>query len=338
LSCECKLNEKREKERDHSIANKQKNMKKDKYIALISKQLEGALSPKEAKELREYEKNSADNYDLPFDLDMESDFAKVNSRLNKSAKRVQMPIRRNSWMRVAAAGAILVVAGFLLRNYLAETNTTWENVTASTEIQELQLTDGTKVWLNVGSTLSYPQVFSETKRSVKLEGEAYFEVTKNAQKRFQVLTDQTRITVLGTAFNVRAEDDESTTEVAVSEGKVQVEEKQTAQKVILSVNEKAIYDHVTNKLKETNDKDLNELAWQRKKLKFTGTSLQNALSVIGKQYGVSIILENENIANCEIAGNYKIDTNIISLLKNISQATVTEKNGAYILTGGKCNE
>ncbi|MGK0363821.1 MAG: transmembrane sensor [Saprospiraceae bacterium] len=313
-------------------------MKSDKYIALISKQLEGTLSPKEAKQLREYEKNSADSYDLPFDLDMDSDFVKVSSRLNKSAKTVQMPAVRNSWMRIAAAGAILLVAGFLLRNYFAENNAAWENVTASTEIQELQLADGTKVWLNAGSTLSYPTAFSDTERSVKLEGEAYFEVTHDTKKRFQVLTEQTTVTVLGTAFNVRAEGDENTTEVAVSEGKVQVEEKQTAQKVILSVNEKALYDHVSNKLTETNDADLNELAWQRKKLKFTGTTLQNALSVIEKEYGVSVILENESIANCEVAGNYKTDTNVINLLKNISQATVTEKDGKYILTGGKCNE
>ena len=312
-------------------------MKSDKYIKLISKQLEGTLSPKEAKELRAYEKNSADNYDLPFDLDKDADFAKVSSRLNRTAKTVQMPVGRNRWMRVAAAAAILVVAGFLFRNYF-NSDTVWENVTASTEIQELQLADGTKVWLNAGSSLSYPQVFSDTERSVNLEGEAYFEVTKDTKKRFQVLTEQTTITVLGTAFNVRAESDEKTTEVAVSEGKVQVEEKQSAQKVILSVNERAVYNHVSNELKETQDTDLNDLAWQRKKLKFTGTSLQNVLSVIEKQYGVSIVLENQNIANCEIAGNYKTSTSVINLLKNISQAEITEKDGKYILTGGKCNE
>ncbi len=312
-------------------------MKSDKYIALISKQLEGTLSPKEAKELQGYEKNSADNYDLPFDLDTDSDFAKVSSRLNKSAKTVQMPARRNTWMRVAAAGAILVVAGFLLRNYFSG-DTAWENITASTEIQELQLADGTKVWLNAGSTLSYPQAFSDTERSVKLEGEAYFEVTKDTEKRFQVLTEQTTITVLGTAFNVRAEGNESKTEIAVSEGKVQVEEKQTAQKVILSINEKAVYNHVSNELIETEDTDLNELAWQRKKLKFTGTSLQNALSVIEKQYGISVVLGNENIANCQIAGSYKTGTSVINLLKSISQATVTETDGKYVLTGGRCNE
>ena len=313
-------------------------MKTDKYIALISKQIEGTLSPQEARELRAYEQNSGDNYDLPFDLDNDADFAKVSSRLNKSAKTIQMPRRRNSWMRIAAAGAILVVAGFLIRNYFSSVDTAWNNVTASTEIQELQLADGTKVWLNAGSTLSYPQAFSETERSVKLEGEAYFEVTKDTEKRFQVLTEQTTVTVLGTAFNVRAESDENKTEVAVSEGKVQVEGKETSEKVILSVNEKAVYDHASNQLTEIKDMDLNALAWQRKKLKFTGTSLQNALSVIETQYGVSIVLENENIANCEIAGHYKIDTNITSLLKNISQAAVTEEDGKYILRGGKCNE
>jgi len=321
-----------------SDLHKQKNMKSDKYIALISKQLEGTLSPKEAKELRAYEENSADNYDLPFDLDMDSDFAKVSSRLEKSAKTVQMPVRRNNWMRIAAAGAILIIAGFLLRNYFSDNEIAWDSVTASTEIQELQLADGTKVWLNVGGTLSYPQAFSDTERSVKLEGEAYFEVTKNTKKRFQVLTEQTTVTVLGTAFNVRAEGDENITEVAVNEGRVQVEGKQAAKRVILSVNEKAVYNHTTHELRESNDADLNELAWQRKKLKFIGTSLQNALSVIEKQYGVSVRLENENIANCEIAGIYKTDTEVVDLLKNISQATVTEENGAYILRGGKCNE
>jgi transmembrane sensor len=113
---------------------------------------------------------------LPFDLNIDSDFAKVQSRLNLSkkpnAKVLQIKPPR-TWLRVAAAVAFLLVTGFILQNMLNE-KVAWKNMTASADIQELKLPDGSIIWLNVGSTLSYPETFSDTERTVKLTGGSVF--------------------------------------------------------------------------------------------------------------------------------------------------------------------
>lgn len=331
-------------------------MKSDKYIALIYKQLKGEIRPEEAANLRTWEAanptnareadavrrtwKESENYDLPFDLDMDSDFAKVQSRLNPTAKTVQMPARRNSWLRIAAAGAILVIAGFLVRSYFAA-ETAWSEVTAMTEIEEFQLADGTKVWLNVGSTLSYPADFSGTQRGVKLSGEAYFEVTKDAEKRFQIETKETVVTVLGTAFNVRENLNDKLTEVAVTEGKVQVEAVKSAKKVILSVNEKAVYNHAAQTLEEMPDTDLNDAAWKRGVLKFNDTTLANALSEIGKFYNINISLSETDLQSCPFSGLYYTKKGLNSTLEDIAQqykfTIETGENGEDImLRGGVC--
>lgn len=331
-------------------------MKTDNYIALIYKQLKGEITPDEAKTLRAWEAASSDNrqesesvrsawqqseeYDLPFDLDEEADFAKVQARLNTKGKIVQMPVRRNNWLRVAAVGAILVIAGFVVRNYFAA-ETAWAEITASTDVQEFQLADGTKVWLNEGSTLSYPTEFSGTQRDVKLAGEAYFEVTKNAAKPFQIQTSETVVTVLGTAFNVKENSVDNLTEVAVTEGKVQVEAINSSEKVILTVNEKAVYNHQDNTLQELEDETLNDTAWQRGLLKFKATSLAEALQDIGDFYGSKIYLEEEKMSSCTLSGLYYTEKGLKTTLQDIARqfkfsVEYSTDGKEVFLKGGDC--
>jgi ferric-dicitrate binding protein FerR (iron transport regulator) len=87
---------------------------------------------------------------------------------------------------------------------------------------QLQLADGTKVWLNASSTISYPVEFREPERTVTISGEAYFEVAKNTAKPFKVITKKGTIEVLGTHFNVMAYDDEKTMNTTLLEGSVKV--------------------------------------------------------------------------------------------------------------------
>ena len=72
-------------------------------------------------------------------------------------------------------------------------------------VKEVVLPDGTRVWLNNLATLKYPREFSEKERNVYLEGEAYFEVTKNRHKPFTVQSDAMRVRVLGTTFNFKSD-------------------------------------------------------------------------------------------------------------------------------------
>lgn len=332
-------------------------MQSDKYIQLIYRQLKGEISPVERAELRAWENedpvhhrkaeqirrvwdDSAEtDYELPFELDAEADFAKVQARLQKPAsgtgESVKMTPRRN-WLRVAAAVTLLLVTGWLLRNFMIS-KPEMKTVTASTEIKRFDLADGTAVWLNKGSSLTYPQEFQ---REVTLSGEAYFAVAKDAQKRFRVTTDETTVTVLGTVFNVKESKKTGLTEISVSEGKVRVQAKSDSAQVDLIANETAVYDASARTLTENKDKNLNGLAWQRKSLRFNDTTLQNVLFEIETYFGTEIELENAGLANCKVSGRYKTDGGAEEVLGNIGAffgaKTKRVANNKYILSGGKC--
>lgn len=313
-------------------------MNSDHYISLIYKELKGIISPEEEKDLRAWEMQSSENqitaeeirsvwieseqYELPFELDHDVDFAKMKSTIpasNSPSKIVKMRPRR-LWLRgIAAAVIVLLGTTFLFQNYF-QNEVEWKVVEASSEIQELQLADGSKVWLNVGSTLSYPAEFSKIDRLIKLSGEAFFEVSKDANRPFQVTTNRTTVTVLGTEFNVRDITDEKTFEVAVQEGKVRVQKNESTQNVILMKNEKAVYEEKNNSLKKVTDKNLNAISWKRKSLKFQDNTLEEVISAITHQASNSlyISLGNEKMKKCRISGRYATDTDIMILLKDIT--------------------
>jgi len=333
-------------------------MNSDHYISLIYKELKSIISPEELKDLRAWEKQSAknqitseeirqvwiesENYELSFELDHEADFAKMKSTIattNTPSKVVKMR-PRGLWLRaIAAAVIVLLGATFLFQNYF-QNESKWEIVEASSKIKELQLADGSKVWLNAGSTLSYPADFSATERPIKLNGEAFFEVSKDVNRPFQVTTNRTTVTVLGTEFNVRDIADEKTFEVSVQEGKVQVQKNQSSQKVILVKNEKAIYEEKNNSLKKVTDKNLNAISWKRESLKFQNTTLEEALSILENQFKIKVNLENKNLIKCSFSGRYKTTTPIFELLKDLTSNQKIEvkkiSETEYKLIGGTC--
>lgn len=109
----------------------------------------------------------------------------------------------------------------------------------------LKLIDGTQVWLNSGSHLKVPGSFGDKTRDVILTGEAYFSVAKNKNKPFIVHTSEVNITALGTAFNVKAYNDEQNIETTLEEGSVKIEPNKLIRKnqvpLLLSPNQRAIY-------------------------------------------------------------------------------------------------
>ena len=124
------------------------------------------------------------------------------------------------WLRVAAAVLLLVGVWSLLRVFLPPSQLQMVTVTAGAERQQTTLPDGSKVWVNRHSTLSYAANFNEKVREVQLQGEAFFEVKKDQGRPFTVLANETRTQVLGTSFNVRAYGAEDSVEVAVVTGRV----------------------------------------------------------------------------------------------------------------------
>ncbi|MFK7932703.1 MAG: FecR family protein [Saprospiraceae bacterium] len=333
-------------------------METDDYIKIIYKSLKGEATAAEKLRLKKWESSATDNrqlaeqirlgwqesepMELPVELDLDADFAKIQSRTRPTAKVVQMESKsaRRQWLGwVAAAVALLITGGLWYQN--ATLATEWVTLTAEQEVEQIELADGTKVWLNQNSELRYPTTFSTKNRPVELTGEAYFAVAKDAQRPFSVQLKNTTVTVLGTEFNIKQAVDFATTEVAVKEGKVRVVANQSEEKVILKANEKTLFEAATNALSPAQiDNNLNQLAWQRQRLQFKNTPLSEVLNAVADYYAILIDLQNENLISCSLSGTYQVKNGATEVLENIAanfnlQIEKLEKN-RYQLNGGSC--
>ncbi len=143
---------------------------------------------------------------------------------------------------------------------------------------QLTLSDGTKVWLNAMSSITYPTAFRESKREVTITGEAYFEVTKNKSKPFIVRTLHESINVLGTSFNVNAYADEAEKTTLV-EGSIKIEGKIVQPGQAFSGGQ----------IIATNiDQDI---AWKNGAFNFNGADLPQAMRILSRWYDIHVKYE-----------------------------------------------
>ena len=286
-------------------------------------------------------------YEPTFQPDVEAGLSKLQARMAAAkrteapqAKVVQMPARRR-WLSIAAAAAILVVAGWFW-----STNTSdgaWTTVqTAYDEQIEVTLPDGSIAYLNENSELAYTD-FDGAERALKLTGQAFFEVAKNPNQPFIIQTNEASVSVLGTSFDVRAFADEPTTEVTVRTGKVAFQPRTKAEANILKKGDKAIYTKATKTVTLSKDLTMNTSVWRTKFLKFEEATLQEIAADLSKAYRVEVVIENEAVKNCRRSGT--VQTNKLTLESALApylevfNLGLEKENGKYILTGGTatCN-
>ncbi|CAM3951898.1 FecR family protein [Pedobacter westerhofensis] len=187
--------------------------------------------------------------------------------------------------------------------------------------RELILPDGTRLRLNSGSTITYPQSFAANKREVTLQGEGFFEVTKNRKRPFLVVTDHLTVKVLGTVFNVKAYADDKNTETTLLRGKVQVELKDRPEKsIILLPNEKLVVmndspdnDNIVNdkearteyqlkKLPNIKPEDIKETAWLSNRMVFINENFEGVAKQMERKYNVQIIFDDQVLKTEQISG------------------------------------
>ena len=154
---------------------------------------------------------------------------------------------------------------------------------------KLYLPDGTLVWLNAGSRMTYSQGFGVDNRTVELEGEGYFEVKRNEKLPFVIQTTDMDLRVLGTKFNFKnyVEDDEAA--VCLVEGKVSLKNKCIAcGDVILSPSEKIVMNKETGEMKRFTIKSEDARAWTNGELFFNEVYLIDIARALERSYGVDI--------------------------------------------------
>ena len=247
-----------------------------------------------------------------------------------------------SWITYAAA-AVFIVAVIFLYPLIADTGKTNEVASPIRPFNEItinpgsrtkvQLPDGSQVWVNSGSHLTYEGNFKGNTREVQLDGEAYFDVAKDASRPFIVHTSDIDIKVLGTSFNVKAYKTEATIEATLIHGSIEVINKSQpgSAKIMLKPHEKLVYNKYLIKdiknpkadikpvadsfsiiikplRKNIADKDIVETAWVYNKLIFEDERFADLALKMERWYNVKISIEYEKLKNYRISGSFVNET------------------------------
>lgn len=178
-----------------------------------------------------------------------------------------------------------------------------------------KLSDNTVVVLNSGSEVRFPSSFNGEFRDIKLKGEAFFEVAKNKDQPFRVLTNSIQIKAIGTSFNVRAYENEKLQEVALQTGIVEV--KTTQMSEILAPGEIVVIDNLDESFRTSEFNPDETLGWKDGILFFDQSNLDDFKSKIEKWYGVEVEIKGLADTKTKISGYFKNETleNVLQSLK-----------------------
>ena len=187
------------------------------------------------------------------------------------------------------AGTVIDKQDGLLRYKVSATDPAPEMNTIQTPRggqYQVILPDGTRVWLNAASSLTYPTAFTGGDRTVQLKGEAYFEVADNKDKPFKVMVDKMRVNVLGTHFNVMAYDDENEIKTTLLEGAVTVTEDGASH--LMKPGQEGRLDRSTDAFKLLNVDVDKAIAWKNGVFQFGGTTIESVMRDIVRWYDVDV--------------------------------------------------
>ncbi|MCS3801016.1 FecR family protein [Niastella sp. OAS944] len=191
----------------------------------------------------------------------------------------------------------------------------------------LVLKDGTKAWLNSGSSIRYPTAFDSDGRNVEISGEIYFEVAqivKNSQSKakipFNVKVRDLKVQVLGTHFNINAYDDETDIKITLLEGKVNVSTSVNSDGKILKPGEQAI--SKMGQVAIYKEADLEEvMAWKNGKFYFNNTPLSAVLRQVARWYNIEIVYEGA-VPSFKLNGEASRSMPLAELLKSLQMSDI----------------
>lgn len=181
---------------------------------------------------------------------------------------------------------------------------------------QLTLIDGTKVWLNTGSKLTYPLEFHGQERKVTLDGEGYFEVAHNKKKPFTVVANGAEILVTGTHFNVSAYHTDKTIRTTLLEGGVEV--KQEGKEVILTPGFEAIANADGSKLLKQRGNVEQAMAWKNGYFVFDDMDIVSVMRSVARWYDITVKAEGK-VPTKIIGGTFPVTANLDELLKDLGK-------------------
>lgn len=288
-------------------------MKKKKYTLLFEKYIRNEASAEEEQLLL-----SMLRHDNDIDLFLENQIENSDQKLDKETEqRMYEHIRsgkaqgkRSLFKTVPfrkamqwAAMIMLPLLSALLVYFLTSNPLSGDNVTFHApkgEKANITLADGSLVWINSGSSLTYDNAFNQKERKVFLEGEAYFEVAKDPKRPFIVHTRDVDIEALGTAFNVRAYLDEKHVSTVLLKGKIKVGAQR--QQRILTENQRAVIDKSDHTFSTDKVFAADFIQWKDGNLYFENSSFDEIAHTLSRVFNVEIRFVSEKLRFMRFSG------------------------------------
>ena len=277
----------------------------DKWIAAHPEQRETIILAREILLSFEYEK--AEKIE-------ESEKGEIlTAILGKSTAKQKKVIPSKGYVYAVAASLLLLfAAGALLYTSTTEIESdpvaeiSWiEKSNPKGQKSMITLPDGSSVWLNSESAITYKSDFTD-ERLIKLEGEAFFEVVKKEKRPFKVSCRGIITTALGTSFNIRAFNGEPFVSVGLVTGEVSVETSldSTASKLFISPGQMAMYNTEVEELNTTTYDNLDFIKWTKKTIVFKQATLPEIKNELERWYGVEIYFNNRKLPQKKYTGEF----------------------------------
>ena len=217
-------------------------------------------------------------------------------RVQKSRNSMRWLYSLNKVSRYAAVFVLAFLFGIGVYKFFGKSDSGYSAVYNEISVpygerSQLTLYDGTKVWLNSGTTLKFPLVFDSDKRKIFVSGEAFFDVAKDRGRPFWVNAGELNIEVLGTRFNVCAYPDDSNAYATLEEGKI-IASTSAGEQVRIKPGEQAVFsvDDKSITLREV-DTEL-YTSWKENRLKFENATFSDVIKKMERWYDVKITVDN----------------------------------------------
>ncbi len=284
---------------------------------LLVRFFEGRASLQEEMQIRQWMEASPENYQAFFKERKMFDAMTLLTEEDDNSRSDKLLVFKGGWFRklIEIAAVIAITVGITV---FYQQSSSKQQMLAMQKIMvpagqriSLELSDGTVVWLNSRTRIEYPGSFAGDDRKVKLDGEAYFEVAKDAHKPFIVETAKGNIEVLGTKFNVEAYSEDNIFATALMEGSVKVTRGDTQYK--LHPNQMVYLKN--GKMHIAPIEDLSLYRWREGLICFKDESFPNIVKKLEKYYGVEISIENSSVANYRCTGKFRQSDGVLYALR-----------------------
>jgi ferric-dicitrate binding protein FerR (iron transport regulator) len=298
-------------------------MDKKNNIQLLEQFFNGTINKQEVHQLLEELKNDEFEKDwMQAQWDQAPDIMNkgVQKQIMDNIKADILPTHTFRWKQwlVAAASLLLVfttsLSAYLL--YDGQNKKLADDMTVTVEKGQkvaLTLPDKSRVWVNSGSTLIYGSRFNKHERIIQLDGEAYFEVAKNKNAPFIVQSHGFSVEALGTAFDVKAYQEEKQISAVLIHGEVKVGDE--LNKINLTPNQKVTYNRENKSMQKNDIADALIYAdWRYNKLTFNSERFENIASVLERNYNVKFVFEAQSLKKYRYSGSIN-NTSLESLLQ-----------------------